>query len=66
MRRDYHIWYSPRLDRHMELLTFGGGGLPMVVFPTERGRFYDYENNGMIQAIAGPRATGRIEVSRSV
>jgi esterase/lipase superfamily enzyme len=62
MRRDYHIWYSPRLDRHMELLTFGGGGLPMVVFPTERGRFYDYENNGMIQAIAGPIEAGRLQI----
>ena len=52
MRRDYHNWYSPRLDRHMELLTFGGAGLPVVVFPTERGRFFDYENNGMIQAVS--------------
>ena len=62
MRRDYHNWYSPRLDRHMELLVFGSGGLPIVVFPTERGRFYDYENNGMIQAVAGPVEAGRLQV----
>jgi len=62
MRRDYHNWYSPRLDRHMELLVFGSGGLPIVVFPTERGRFYDYENKGMIQAVAGPVEAGRLQV----
>jgi esterase/lipase superfamily enzyme len=62
MRRDYHNWYSPRLDRQMELLTFGAGGLPIVVFPTERGRFYDYENNGMIQAVSGPIKEGRIQM----
>jgi len=62
MRRNYHNWYSPRLDRQMELLTFGAGGLPIVVFPTERGRFYDYENNGMIQAVSGPIKEGRIQM----
>jgi len=62
MRRDYHNWYSPRLDRQMELLTFGAGGLPTIVFPTERGRFYDYENNGMIQAVSGPIKEGRIQM----
>ncbi|HEY6990331.1 MAG TPA: prolyl oligopeptidase family serine peptidase [Bryobacteraceae bacterium] len=62
MRRDYHNWYSPRLDRQMELLTFGAGGLPIVIFPTERGRFYDYENNGMIQAVSGPIEEGRIQM----
>jgi esterase/lipase superfamily enzyme len=62
MRRDYHNWYSPRLDRQMELLTFGAGGLPIVAFPTERGRFYDYENNGMIQAVSGPIEEGRIQM----
>src|SRR5690349_17573332 len=62
MRRDYHNWYSPRLDRQMELLTFGAGGLPIVVFPTESGRFYDYENNGIIQAISGPIEEGRIQI----
>jgi len=62
MRRNYHNWYSPRLDRQMELLTFGAGGLPTIVFPTERGRFYDYENNGMIQAVSGPIKEGRIQM----
>ena len=34
MRRDYVSWYSPSLHRDMELLAFGHGGFPVVVFPT--------------------------------
>lgn len=51
MRRDYHNWYSHRLGRHMELLAYGQAGLPILVFPTSRGKFFEYENNGMIHAI---------------
>lgn len=32
----------------MELLVFGHGGARVLVFPTRVGRFYDYENMGMV------------------
>lgn len=32
----------------MELLVFGHGGMPVIVFPTSMGRFFDYENRRMI------------------
>lgn len=51
MRRDYHNWYSNRLSRHMEMLVYGHSGVPVLVFPTSRGKFYEFENNGMIHAI---------------
>ena len=51
MRRDYHNWYSHRLGHQMELLAYGHAGLPVLVFPTSRGKFFEYENNGMIHAI---------------
>jgi esterase/lipase superfamily enzyme len=50
MRREYHRWHSTNLDRDMELLEFGHGGTPMIVFPTSKGKFYEYEDRGMIQA----------------
>jgi esterase/lipase superfamily enzyme len=34
----------------MELLVYGHAGRPFIVFPTSCGRFYDFENNGMVQA----------------
>jgi esterase/lipase superfamily enzyme len=37
----------------MELLVFGHFGPPLLAFPSAGGRFFDWENNGMIDA-AGP------------
>src|SRR5258708_11719182 len=52
MNREYHKWHSPALGRDMELLVFGHSGVPMLVFPTSMGRFFDYESRGMIDVIA--------------
>lgn len=51
MKREYHKWYSQRLGRDMELLVFGHGGARALAFPTRCGRFFDYENMGMINAL---------------
>jgi esterase/lipase superfamily enzyme len=51
MNREYHKWYSNALRREMELLVFGHGGLPLLIFPTSMGRFYDYEERRLIAAI---------------
>jgi esterase/lipase superfamily enzyme len=48
MKRDYRTWHSPAVDRAMELLVFGDRGTPVVVFPTSMGRFYQWEDFGMI------------------
>ena len=48
MRRDYRKWHSPALGREMELLVFGDRGTPVVVFPTSMGRFFQWEDFGMI------------------
>jgi len=52
MNREYHKWHSPILGRDMELLVFGHTGVPLLVFPTSMGRFFDYESRGMIDVIA--------------
>jgi esterase/lipase superfamily enzyme len=51
MRREYRKWYSQRLQRSMELLIFGHAGARVLVFPTRAGRFYDYEDWGMVGAL---------------
>lgn len=51
MNREYHRWYSPSLYRDMEMLIFGHGGAPLLVFPSSMGSFFEYENNGMIDVI---------------
>jgi esterase/lipase superfamily enzyme len=36
----------------MELLVFGHAGAPMIVFPTSQGRFFEYEDRGMVGALS--------------
>ena len=53
MLREYHKWYSPALGRPMELLSFGHAGATVVAFPTSRGTFHEWEDKGLIRALAG-------------
>lgn len=52
MHRSYHQWHSPNLGRAMELLVFGHHGAPVIVFPTSQGRFFEYEDRGMVGALS--------------
>jgi esterase/lipase superfamily enzyme len=36
----------------MELLIFGHSGAPVLVFPTSHGRFYEYEDRGMVGVLS--------------
>ncbi len=51
MHRAHHRWWSPSLHRDMELLEFGHGGARVVAFPTSGGRFYEWENRGLVGAL---------------
>ena len=62
MRRDYHNWYTHRLDRHMELLAFGHAGTPVLAFPTSRNRFFEYEDHGVIQVLSPKIEAGQLQV----
>ncbi len=62
MRTEYHKRYSHSLGREMEFKVYGHAGKPVLVFPTSRGRFYQYEDFGMIDAIAMFIDSGRIQV----
>lgn len=62
MRRDYQKWYSAELGREMELLTFGQGGLPVIVFPTSQARFYEFEDRGMVEAVREKIDAGELQL----
>jgi esterase/lipase superfamily enzyme len=51
MQREYIKWKSPSLGRDMEMLIFGDSGTPVVVFPTDKGRFHEWEDQGGIDAV---------------
>jgi esterase/lipase superfamily enzyme len=51
MNIEYHKWYSERLNQDMELKVYGHAGKPVLVFPSQAGRFFDFENRGMVGAV---------------
>ena len=62
MKREYHKWLSPALGRDMELLVFGHAGTPAVVFPTSCGRFFEFEDRGMVNVVHDKLEQGRLQL----
>jgi esterase/lipase superfamily enzyme len=62
MHRSHHKWYSRALNRDMELLVFGHAGPPMLVFPSSMGAFFEYEDRGMVDAVAGKLEHGALQL----
>jgi esterase/lipase superfamily enzyme len=62
MKREYHRWFSPSLGRDMEMLAFGHAGLPALVFPTSCGRFFEFEDRGMIAAVDQKLEEGHLQL----
>jgi esterase/lipase superfamily enzyme len=62
MDRAYHKTYSRQLGREMEMLVFGSAGVPVVAFPTSGGRFYEFEDRGMITAVAEKIDAGQLQI----
>jgi esterase/lipase superfamily enzyme len=62
MHREYHKWYSPHLDKEMELLVYGTAGRPVLAFPTSYGRFYQNEDFSLISTLNDHFDRGAIQV----
>lgn len=62
MNREYHRWYSPSLGRDMELLIFGHAGARVLVFPTSMGRFYEWEDRGMMGVVSDHLEQGWLQI----
>jgi len=62
LRREYLHWHSASLDREMEILLFGHAGRPVLVFPTSMGRFFEFEDRGMVEALTPSIQSGSIQL----
>ena len=60
MNVEYCKWWSPNLSQDMELKVYGHAGKPFVVFPAQGGRFYEYEDFGMVEACRPSIDAGRV------
>ncbi|MDN5803796.1 MAG: esterase, partial [Microlunatus sp.] len=50
------------IDRGMTIVSYGHYGRPVLVFPPEAGRAWDFENNGMVAAVADLIDDGRVKL----
>ena len=51
MRREHVELPLPGHDQSLSLIAYGSYGRPVLVFPSEAGRAWDFENNGMLDAV---------------
>ncbi|MPZ69048.1 MAG: esterase [Actinobacteria bacterium] len=62
MRRDHLSIHAPSIGAPGGVIAYGHYGRPLLVFPSQQGAAYDYENNGMIGAISHLIDEGRLKV----
>lgn len=62
MRRDITSWYSPRLDKQMEICSYGHYGTPILMFPSAAADYLEYERFHLIDSIKEPLEQGLIKV----
>lgn len=58
MHREYVKWHSSRLGKDMEILRFGHAGTPILAFPSSLGRFFEWEDFGMVESLSGQLEAG--------
>jgi esterase/lipase superfamily enzyme len=54
--------HVPLHPEGLGLLAYGHYGRPLLAFPSERGHAHDYEDMGMVDAIAGLLEAGRVKL----
>jgi esterase/lipase superfamily enzyme len=62
MQVTYHKEYSNKLGREIEYKVYGHKGKPVLVFPTSNGRFFQYEDSGMVDVLRGFINDGKIQL----
>lgn len=62
MNIEYHKWWSNALNQEMELKVYGQTGKAVLVFPAQGGRFFEYEDFGMVQSMQELIEAGRVRL----
>lgn len=62
MHRELDAWYSPSLDRHMDIAVYGHWGLALLLIPTAAADYLEYERFLMMDAIADFINRGKVKV----
>ena len=60
MRHEVVELYSPAIGAAGSVVSYGHGGRPVLVFPSEQGRATDFADNGMVGAVEELVEAGRV------
>jgi len=61
LRREFQV-FSPAIGGEGGILAHGHYGRPLLAFPSQQGNCRQYEDNGMIEALAGPLEAGLVKI----
>ncbi|MEZ4765901.1 MAG: esterase [Calditrichia bacterium] len=61
MHREIHNWWSPRLNKHMEIAVYGHYGFAVLMFPTAGADYLEYERFHLLDTLA-PIDQGKFKV----
>ncbi len=61
MHREIHQWYSPRLNKEMEIAVYGHYGFALLMFPTAGADYLEYERFQLIDSLAPFIESGKIK-----
>jgi esterase/lipase superfamily enzyme len=50
MKEEHFKWYSPNLNKDMEMLVFGHAGYPVILFPTSMGSYHENKDQKLIES----------------
>lgn len=62
LKEEYISWYSHHLGRDIDMLVFGHYGLPIIIFPTTKGKHYEAKDFGLIDSIRPFIEAGKVKV----
>lgn len=62
MQEQYVRYYSHHLGRELEMLVFGHGGYPVVLFPTSMGRYYENKDFKLIESARWAVEQGKVKI----
>ncbi len=62
MNREVTELWSDAIGASGTVIRYGQWGRPVLVFPSEQGKAMDFENNGMVGAVAGLLDAGRLKL----
>jgi esterase/lipase superfamily enzyme len=62
MHREVTGWYSPSLNKQMDIAVYGHYGFALLLIPTASSDYLEYEKNGLIESIAPYINSGKVKV----